>query len=99
MMPTIIIDDEGDQATLNTKKYSKDKKKMSTIYEAVLNLKNRIKKHCFISVTATPQANILIDTLDLLSPDFGVLVYPGTGYNKVIPEDEICLMDSPGITK
>lgn len=111
MIPTIIIDDEGDQATLNTKKYSKDKKKMSTIYEAVLNLKNRIKKHCFISVTATPQANILIDTLDLLSPDFGVLVYPGTGYCglsefhgdnqdkyiKVIPEDEISLLDSPGI--
>ncbi|CCV63604.1 predicted endonuclease [Alteracholeplasma palmae J233] len=109
--PTIIIDDEGDQATLNTKKYSKDKKKMSTIYESVLKLKTRIKKHCFISVTATPQANILIDTLDLLSPDFGVLVDPGIGYCglsefhgdnqdkyvKVIPEDEISLFDSCGI--
>ena len=33
-----------------------------------------------MSVTATPQANILIETFDQLSPDFGELVYPGEGY-------------------
>lgn len=111
-VPTIIIDDEGDQATLNTKKYSKDvKKNMSAIYKAVINLKSKLSRHCFISITATPQANILIDTLDLLSPDFGVLVYPGEGYCglaefhgdqqdtyiKVIPESEIGIVDSQGI--
>ena len=33
-----------------------------------------------MSITATPQANILIETFDQLSPDFGELVYPGEGY-------------------
>jgi len=39
-----------------------------------------LKRHCFLSVTATPQANILIEVFDRLSPDFGELVYPGNGY-------------------
>ena len=73
----LIIDDEGDQATLNTKAYLDS---MSSTYESVINLKKKIKRHCFISITATPQANILIKTLDTLSPDFGELVYPGEGY-------------------
>ena len=55
--PTLIIDDEGDQATLNTKVFSNN---MSTIYKSVIELKSKINKHCFISITATPQANILI---------------------------------------
>ena len=76
-IPTLIIDDEGDQATLNTQ-FKNNKK--STIYSAALSLKKAIKLHAFISVTATPQANILIDQMDQLSPDFGVLTYPGSGY-------------------
>ncbi len=75
--PILIIDDEGDQATLNTKAY---KNSFSKTYGAVLSLKNKLKSHCFLSVTATPQANILIETFDTLSPDFGELVYPGEGY-------------------
>lgn len=73
----LIVDDEGDQATLNTKAY---KNSFSKTYGAVLSLKAKIKSHCFLSVTATPQANILIETFDTLSPDFGELVYPGEGY-------------------
>ncbi len=73
----LIIDDEGDQATLNTKAY---KKEMSSTYNSVLDLKNKLASHCFLSVTATPQANILIDVFDSLSPDFGELVQPGVGY-------------------
>jgi hypothetical protein len=75
--PILIVDDEGDQATLNTKAYLSS---MSSTYESVLNLKSKLKKHCFLSITATPQANILIQTFDKLSPDFGELVYPGEGY-------------------
>ena len=80
---TIIIDDEGDQATLNAKVYSKDKdieKRVSQTYKVAIDLKEKIKRHCFISITATPQANILIKTSDKLSPDFGQLIYPGRGY-------------------
>ena len=73
----LIVDDEGDQATLNTKAY---KNSFSKTYDSVLSLKQKIKSHCFLSVTATPQANILIETFDTLSPDFGELVYPGDGY-------------------
>lgn len=76
-IPTLIIDDEGDQATLNTKVKSN---KRSAIYNSALDLKSAINVHSFISVTATPQANILINQLDQLSPDFGVLTYPGSGY-------------------
>ena len=72
--PTLIIDDEGDEASLNT---LVKKGKKSPTYEAIENLKDRLERHCFLSITATPQANLLIDTLDVLSPDFGVLVDPG----------------------
>lgn len=101
--PTLIIDDEGDEASLNT--LVKKGKKSST-YKAIENLKNVLPKHCFVSVTATPQANILIDTMDQLSPDFGVLVDPGKGYCGLdvfhlpdskytveIPDDEGSLLD------
>ena len=74
---TLIIDDEGDEASLNTL-VSKGRK--SSTYKAIENLKGILNRHCFLSITATPQANLLIDTLDILSPDFGVLVDPGHGY-------------------
>lgn len=110
---TIIIDDEGDQATLNANVYSKDAdldKKVSQTYKVAIDIKEKIKRHCFISITATPQANILIKTTDKLSPDFGQLIEPGKGYCglsvfhgdeqdkyvKVIPDDEDTLLDSEG---
>lgn len=74
---TLIIDDEGDQATPNIKKPDDD---ASTTYQSINDLRNSLSRHCFISVTATPQANILIPTIDQLSPDFGQLIYPGIGY-------------------
>jgi len=105
---TLIIDDEGDQATLNTRA---SKKEMSTTYGAVNKLKEKLKRHCFLSITATPQANILIPTWDMLSPDFGHLVYPGDEYCglhefhgenqdtliKIIPENESTLLDEEGV--
>lgn len=75
--PVIIIDDEGDEYTLNA---LVKKSKMTPTYKAVNNLLNTLYIRAFISVTATPQANLIISTLDILSPDFGVLVYPGKGY-------------------
>ena len=106
--PVLIIDDEGDQATLNTKAYLSS---MSSTYESVLNLKGKLSKHCFLSITATPQANILIQAFDRLSPDFGELVYPGEGYCGLqefhgensdkyvyeIPNEECSLLDDIGV--
>ena len=75
--PVLIIDDEGDEASLNT---LVRKNKKSETYLAIEKLKNSLSIHCYISVTATPQANLLISALDVLSPEFGVLVDPGSGY-------------------
>lgn len=75
--PILIVDDEGDEYSLNTKVKQKDE---SSTYKIILELKNVLKRHCYVSVTATPQANLLISKIDKLSPDFGVLVPPGNGY-------------------
>lgn len=106
---TIIVDDEGDQATLNSKVYSKKAiDQLAQTYKVAIGIKEKIKRHCFISITATPQANILIKTTDVLSPDFGVLIKPGKGYCglsifhgedqdkyvKTIPDEEDSLLDS-----
>lgn len=76
-IPMLLIDDEGDQATLNTQ-YKKNGQ--SSTYSSFLKLRSVIKKHAFLSVTATPQANLLIKSIDNLSPDFCVLTYPGDDY-------------------
>lgn len=107
-VPTLIVDDEGDQATLNTRVNTKE---MSSTYEAVIKLKEKLQRHCFVSITATPQANILIQTWDKLSPDFGNLVYPGDEYCglhefhgekqdtliRIISEDDPNLLDEDGV--
>ncbi len=107
-LPILVVDDEGDQATLNTKAYMDS---MSSTYESILNFRSKLRRHCFLSVTATPQANILIQAFDRLSPDFGELVYPGEGYCglqtfhgessdkyiKEIPDDEGNLLDVTGV--
>lgn len=99
---TLIIDDEGDEASLNS---LVKKGKKSPTYLAIETLKGKLKRHCFLSITATPQANLLIDTLDVLSPDFGILVDPGYGYcgldvfhsgsryTEKIPDNETSLLD------
>lgn len=108
---TLIIDDEGDQATLNAKAYTKDEdieKRVSQTYKVAIEIKEKIKRHCFVSITATPQANILIKTSDKLSPDFGQLIKPGLGYCglsvfhgeeqdkyvKIIADDEDAFLDT-----
>lgn len=73
----LIIDDEGDQASLNNKVNKREK---SATYQAFINLRNHLQRVTFISVTATPQANLFIDTYDYISPDFCVLIEPGDGY-------------------
>lgn len=75
-IPTIIVDDEGDQATPNANTTGAS----TPTYSEIIRLKNKIERHCFLSITATPQANILISTVDLLSPDFGVLIQPNDSY-------------------
>jgi hypothetical protein len=75
--PTLIIDDEGDEASLNTMFRNG---KQSAVYKSILSLRSTLHSHAYVAYTATPQANLLVAGIDALSPDFGYLVYPGSGY-------------------
>lgn len=75
--PALIIDDEGDEASLNTQFRTG---RRSAIYESILRLRDTLPLHAYVAYTATPQANLLISGIDALSPDFAVLVEPGAGY-------------------
>ena len=75
--PALIIDDEGDEASLNTQfRHAR----RSPIYRNILALRDALNVHAYVAYTATPQANLLISGIDGLSPDFGILVEPGQGY-------------------
>jgi len=76
-VPALIIDDEADQAGLNT---SPGGAEGSTTYERIAKIRRDIPHHTYLQYTATPQAPLLIALDDLLSPDFAELVEPGDGY-------------------
>ena len=83
----LIIDDEADQASLNSYgrkndklHLSEDEKLMSTTYASILRLRSILHGNSYIQYTATPQANILISLQDLLSPKSHTLLTPGEGY-------------------
>ena len=76
-VPTLIIDDEGDQAGMNTKAKQQEE---STTYARIKALRDLFPTHSYILYTATPQAPLLISRIDTLSPDFGRVLTPGTHY-------------------
>lgn len=83
---TLIIDDEADQASLNTcahknaKKEDWEKDEQSKTYESIIQLKRALPNHSYIQYTATPQSLLLIDTSDILSPKYHTVLTPGEGY-------------------
>jgi hypothetical protein len=76
-VPTLIIDDEADQASLNNRVREGD---TTPTYDSLLALKRVLPHHSFIQYTATPQAPLLINIIDVLSPDFADVLTPGDGY-------------------
>ena len=54
----------------------KNKEDESAIFNSIRNLRERIPNHSYLQYTATPQANLLIDTMSLLSPDWHVVLKP-----------------------
>lgn len=73
-----IIDDEGDQASLNT---AKDKiNNSSATYKQIQEMKKQLSNPMYLSVTATPQANIFLNKWSALRPDSIRLIHPGSGY-------------------
>lgn len=86
-VPTLIIDDESDQASLNTRARANanagtevNEGEVSTIYRRINDLRGIFPHHTFLQYTATPQANLFINILDRLSPNFIKLLTPGEGY-------------------
>lgn len=74
-----IIDDEGDQASLNT---AKDKARNSTpTYKHIVKIKEMLHNPLYLSVTATPQANIFQEDISELNPASIHTVQPGNGYD------------------
>ena len=76
-VPSIIIDDEADQASLNN--LVRDGQ-LSTTYRRLRELRDLLPHHAFLQYTATPQAPLLINLIDVLSPDFPVVIEPGQAY-------------------
>lgn len=73
-----IIDDEGDQASLNTKKNKATD--ASATYAEIVRMKKQLGDPLYLSVTATPQAIIFLDEYSELRPDAIRLIEPGKGY-------------------
>ncbi|VXB08444.1 Z1 domain-containing protein [Plantibacter sp. T3] len=82
-VPTLVIDDESDQAGLNTKARSNVLRgtfDSSGTYEALLHLRESLPFHSYAQYTATPQANLLLAISDSLNPSFVKVIQSGDGY-------------------
>lgn len=98
-VPALVIDDEADQAGLNTLVNQNEE---SRTYQRLLALRDALPHHTYLQYTATPQAPLLINIIDVLSPRFVEVLEPGSGYVglidffqrtqglvRSIPDDEI----------
>ena len=98
-MPALIFDDEADQASLNAEVNDDDE---STTYSRLVELRNSLPLHSYLQYTATPQAPLLINIADTLSPTFVEVLEPGPGYcggvsfflqnqwsTKIIPPEDV----------
>jgi hypothetical protein len=103
--PVLVIDDEADQAGMNTRAGQGGQ---STTYQRLVTLRQNLPHHAYLQYTATPQAPLLINIIDVLSPRFVELLTPGddyvggetffeqnTGLVRVIPSAEIPTRANP----
>ncbi len=75
----LIIDDEADQASLNTQA-SRDDGTRSRINDSIGELRKFFEKNTYLQVTATPQALFLQTPGHDFRPKFTVLSHPGSEY-------------------
>lgn len=71
----LIVDDEADQASLNTAKEAESK-----TYAAIRELRRAVPSHLYVQYTATPYAPLLLDAADILSPQHVEFLTPGKAY-------------------
>lgn len=89
-IPTLIIDDEADQASINTTRPKKEKEKKSdeekertAINRLISQLLTELKRAQYVGYTATPFANVFVDpddSEDIFPKDFIVSLEPPPGY-------------------
>lgn len=104
-VPVLIIDDEADQASLNTQVAQGTE---STTYQRLMALRQTLANHTYVQYTATPQAPLLINIIDALSPNFVEVLEPGSEYVggreffernhahiRVIPPNEVPTNNNP----
>ena len=75
----LIIDDEADQASLNTRERKADGTR-SAINDRIGELRGFFEKNTYLQVTATPQALFLQTPGHDFRPKFTVLSHPGSDY-------------------
>ena len=73
----LVIDDEADQASLNTNVNSFGE---SSTYSAIINLRSKLPSHLYVQYTATPYAPLLLTPSDPLMPQDVEFLLPGHGY-------------------
>lgn len=90
--PALVLDDEADQATLDTtvrarKAGKKGEKERSAIHKIAVmdpesgqSIRQTLRHHVFVQVTATPYALLLQNIDSELRPVFNHLLEPGKGY-------------------
>jgi hypothetical protein len=79
----VIIDDEADEASLDNSANARRSGRSvlpTPTHQAINRLRGALPKHLFVQYTATPQANLLVELSNQLSPDFCELLEPGEGY-------------------
>ncbi len=76
-VPVLILDDEADQASLNS---AVNQETESKIYEAIGRLRETMPQHLYVQFTATPYAQLLLEPDDRLALDFVEFLTPGRGY-------------------
>lgn len=102
-IPAIIIDDESDQASINTmnpKRWSNENKKRTAINEQIHDLLTMLPRAQYIGYTATPYANVFVDpsdAKDIFPSDYLISLPRPKGYmgseefhdlDGIMPDDE-----------
>lgn len=84
-VPSLIFDDEADNASLNTNeakqsKKGKDNVPDSSIFDLIGKIRKNIPNHIYLQITATPQSLLLQSLNHPCKPAFCVLSKPGEAY-------------------
>jgi hypothetical protein len=84
--PTILFDDEGDQASLDTNTRRRSRSPAVAVAPSAINsiiqsrLRIAVPRHVYVSVTGTPQAVLLQSADSSHRPSFIVMLPPGSTY-------------------